>query len=103
MAQARHPPAPLSPAPGPRSGAPNTGPTPSPGRVVLSHTLTVDGGDPQTAVDALALATGLPKLRIKDAMAKGAVWLQRGTRKPQRLRRVTTPLTRGDQIGRAHV
>ena len=95
MAQARHAPTPLSTVP-PRPG-PAVAPEPG-ARVVLSHTLTVATNDAQTAVDALALATGLPKLRIKDAMAKGAVWLQRGTRKPQRLRRVTTPLARGDRL-----
>ena len=68
------------------------------GRVVLSRTLVIENDAGLSATDALAAATGLPKLRIKDAMAKGAVWLQRGTRKPQRLRRVTTELARGDRL-----
>lgn len=49
------------------------------------------------AVDVLANQSGLPKARIKDAMAKGAVWLkQRG--KEKRLRRVNTALLPGDTI-----
>ncbi|NQD35521.1 RNA pseudouridine synthase [Permianibacter sp. IMCC34836] len=51
----------------------------------------------QIAVDVLAARSGLPKARIKDAMAKGAVWLkQRG--KEKRLRRVSTELLPGDTI-----
>lgn len=49
------------------------------------------------AVDVLAARSRLPKARIKDAMAKGAVWLkQRG--KEKRLRRVNTDLLPGDMI-----
>ena len=100
MAQARHPPAPLSAPPSGRRTPPAAAAVVpgAAGRVVLSHTLIADRDGGSTAVDALAAATGLPKLRIKDAMAKGAVWLQRGTRKPQRLRRVTTALVRGDRL-----
>ncbi len=53
---------------------------------------------PTSAPEALAAITGLAKLRIKDAMSKGAVWLQRGSRKPVRLRQVSTPLAGGDRL-----
>ena len=69
-----------------------------PGRVVLSHEMVVPFNQPTSAPEALAAVTGLAKLRIKDAMAKGAVWLQRGSRKPQRLRQISTPLTGGDRL-----
>ena len=52
---------------------------------------------PTKAVDFLAEHSGLPKLRIKDAMAKGAVLLRRKS-KAQRLRRVTAELLKGDQL-----
>lgn len=50
-----------------------------------------------TALPALASISGLPKLRIKDAMAKGAVWLGRGG-KTKRLRRATFALLPGDTL-----
>jgi len=52
---------------------------------------------PTKAVDYLAEQSGLPKLRIKDAMAKGAVLLRRNS-KVQRLRRVTAELLIDDQV-----
>jgi tRNA pseudouridine32 synthase/23S rRNA pseudouridine746 synthase len=58
--------------------------------------LTIDE-DGTRALDALASATQLPKLRLKDALNKGAVWL-RGRGGEQRLRRATKSLRRGDQI-----
>lgn len=58
--------------------------------------LTIES-DNTRALDALAAATQLPKLRLKDALNKGAVWLQtRGSE--QRLRRATKTLRRGDRI-----
>ncbi|MBJ6137663.1 RluA family pseudouridine synthase [Marinobacter litoralis] len=52
---------------------------------------------PQTAVDALAEASDLPKQRIKDAMAKGACWwLQKGKR--VRLRKAKRELKPGTRI-----
>jgi len=66
--------------------------------VVLSHELVVPFNHPTTAPEALAAVTGLAKLRIKDAMSKGAVWLQRGSRKPVRLRHLSTPLAGGDRL-----
>ncbi len=67
-------------------------------RQVLSIELTLAAGDPDNAPDALAARSGLSRLRIKDAMAKGAVWLARAGRKPERLRRVKTPLKPGDRL-----
>ncbi len=53
--------------------------------------------DGTTAIDALAATTQLPKARLKDALNKGAVWLQnRG--KEQRLRRATKALRKGDRL-----
>ncbi|GGC73365.1 RluA family pseudouridine synthase [Marinobacter halophilus] len=51
----------------------------------------------QTAVDALAQASDLPKQRIKDAMAKGACWwTQKG--KVVRLRKAKRELRAGSRI-----
>ena len=50
------------------------------------------------AVDLLAAASGLAKLRLKEAMNKGAVWLRRGSAKPQRLRRATAEVKAGDTL-----
>jgi tRNA pseudouridine32 synthase/23S rRNA pseudouridine746 synthase len=57
-------------------------------------TITAGG---QRAIDVLAETTALPKLRLKDALAKGAVWLQRG-KSEQRLRRATKTLLVGDRL-----
>ncbi|WP_036128700.1 RluA family pseudouridine synthase [Marinobacter nitratireducens] len=52
---------------------------------------------PVTAVDALADASGLPKQRIKDAMAKGACWwTQKG--KQVRLRKAKRTLKKGSRL-----
>lgn len=51
----------------------------------------------ETAVDALARVSQLPKGRIKDAMAKGAVWLKRGKHE-KRLRRSTAALEAADVL-----
>jgi tRNA pseudouridine32 synthase / 23S rRNA pseudouridine746 synthase len=48
------------------------------------------------ACDFLALHTGLPKGRIKDAMNKGAVWLKRPGNKEKRIRKATFSLLPGD-------
>lgn len=48
------------------------------------------------AVDLLSGASNLAKLRLKEAMTKGAVWLRRGGGKPQRLRRATAEVKAGD-------
>ncbi len=50
-----------------------------------------------SVIDALATHSGLPKVRLKDALNKGAVWLRvRG--REQRVRRATKLLQRGDQL-----
>lgn len=59
-----------------------------------SHLCTNAG---EIALEVLASASGLPKARIKDAMNKGAVWLQRGKHQ-KRLRRATTALQAGDKL-----
>jgi len=52
---------------------------------------------PQLAVDALSDATGLPKQRIKDAMAKGACWwTQKG--KQIRLRKAKREVRAGTRL-----
>lgn len=51
----------------------------------------------ETAIDALARGSALPKTRLKDAMAKGAVWLKRG-KGEKRQRRSTTTLEAGDLL-----
>ena len=43
----------------------------------LSLTKTVEPNDPTTACNFLAEFTALSKNRVKDAMAKGAVWLKK--------------------------
>ncbi|EXJ12816.1 RluA family pseudouridine synthase [Nitrincola nitratireducens] len=48
------------------------------------------------AIDLLSRLTNLPKLRLKDAMSKGAVWLKR--KKQLRLRRIKEPLRSGDVL-----
>lgn len=51
----------------------------------------------ERAIDLLAAVSELPRQRLKDAMEKGAVWLERG-RREQRLRRATKPLLAGDRL-----
>lgn len=64
-------------------------------RITLEFT--VGERDVATAVDCLAVRSGLSKSALKDAMNKGAVWLTRhGVRK--RLRRATTMLQPGDRL-----
>ena len=48
-------------------------------------------------IDVLAEHSGLPKQRLKDALAKGAVWLHRGKHET-RLRRATKELLGGDKL-----
>lgn len=55
------------------------------------------------AADMLCEATGLSKSRIKDAMQKGAVWLQKADQsKRRRLRRASTFLRKGDRLFFSH-
>jgi len=53
-------------------------------------------GESRTACELLAEGSGLSKLRIKDAMQKGAVWLVRPGTSEKRLRRVSAVLRAGD-------
>lgn len=59
--------------------------------------LTILPGGEGSAVDILATKSGLPKMRLKDAMNKGAVWLHRGSKR-LRLRRATMMLRPKDRI-----
>jgi tRNA pseudouridine32 synthase / 23S rRNA pseudouridine746 synthase len=59
---------------------------------------TVGADDPETAVEFLARHSGISKIRIKDAMNKGAVWLKRTHGKQYRIRRATTVIKRGDRL-----
>ena len=64
------------------------------------YTLTqtpTDSGEPETAINALARVSALPKGRLKDALAKGAITLTRGS-KTKRLRRATFALEKGDTL-----
>lgn len=57
----------------------------------------VPPGAPEKAVDILAVAGGMPKARVKDAMIKGAVWVWQGKNR-HRQRRATTPLPPGTRV-----
>jgi len=57
--------------------------------------------DGQLAVDCLAEATGISKQKLKQAMQKGCVWLEKsgaGKNYTQRLRRAKRPLTTGETL-----
>ncbi|MEO1575579.1 MAG: RluA family pseudouridine synthase [Pseudomonadota bacterium] len=54
--------------------------------------------DAATVIDVLEARTGLPRQRIKHAMACGAVWLATKGRKAVRVRRATRPLAAGDTL-----
>lgn len=64
----------------------------------LTLSRTVDAGDPTNACEFLATFTSLSKIRIKDAMAKGAVWLKKSKHAQRRIRRAKIALKPGDQI-----
>lgn len=64
----------------------------------LTVVRTVSGNAPPAACDFLALYAGLPKARVKDAMNKGAVWLQRKGLGRIRLRKATFTLKKGDTL-----
>lgn len=63
---------------------------------VLDLTLRVTIGG--RAVDLLSAASNLSKLRLKEAMTKGAVWLRPARGKSQRLRRATAEVRAGDTL-----
>ncbi|MDH5298072.1 MAG: RluA family pseudouridine synthase [Desulfobulbaceae bacterium] len=64
----------------------------------FSLRITVAAGEQRTACDLVAAAAELAKARVKDAMAKGAVWLLRKKGGNKRLRRATTTLRPGDEL-----
>ncbi len=66
------------------------------GKILINKT--VVAGDPLHACEFLALHSGLPKARIKDAMNKGAAWICRKGRGRERLRRATSVLKQGDVV-----
>jgi tRNA pseudouridine32 synthase / 23S rRNA pseudouridine746 synthase len=66
------------------------------GKIIINKT--VLAGEPIQACDFLALHSGLPKARIKDAMNKGAAWICRKGRGRERLRRATSVLKPGDSV-----
>ena len=51
-----------------------------------------------TACDYVSGKTGLSKMKVKDAMNKGALWVRRKHGTMRRLRRATAPLASGDSI-----
>jgi tRNA pseudouridine32 synthase/23S rRNA pseudouridine746 synthase len=62
----------------------------------LSLTKTVGPNDPTTACKFLSEFTALSKIRVKDAMTKGAVWLKKQKGKQHRCRRAAAGLKPGD-------
>lgn len=60
--------------------------------------IAVAAGETGTACDILAAASGLSKQRIKDAMAKGAVWHAPARGTARRLRRATARVAAGDHL-----
>jgi tRNA pseudouridine32 synthase/23S rRNA pseudouridine746 synthase len=72
-------------------------PEPSANRIVFRAT--AGAGERRPLCDILAAGTGLPKLRIKNALQKGAVWLKRRGAGERRVRRATFVPRPGDEIG----
>lgn len=64
----------------------------------ISLTKTVGPNDPTTASKFLNEFTALSKNQVKEAMAKGAVWLKRQKGKQYRIRRATAGLRPGDSL-----
>jgi tRNA pseudouridine32 synthase/23S rRNA pseudouridine746 synthase len=63
---------------------------------IIEHHITIKS-DKDTAVDLLAMESGLSKQKIKQAMLKGSVWLTRGNR-TNRLRRARKQLKAGETL-----
>jgi len=64
-------------------------------RIVFTKTA---AGDPGRVSDFLAVHTGLTKTRIKDAMAKGAVWMKKAGGRRSRVRRSSAVVRPGDRL-----
>ena len=58
----------------------------------------VGSEDPKTSVEFLAEYSDISKVRIKDAMNKGAVWLKKPRGRQYRIRRAKTALKAGDKL-----
>ncbi len=54
--------------------------------------------DPDILCDALHLLGGLSKVKVKDAMAKGAAWVRRPGKRKHRVRRATSTVRPGDAV-----
>jgi tRNA pseudouridine32 synthase / 23S rRNA pseudouridine746 synthase len=63
-----------------------------------TYAWTLDASPQESASAFLSRETGLSKGRIKDAMAKGAVWLKRPGQPRRRLRRATAELRACDEL-----
>lgn len=59
---------------------------------------TISKDDPDILYDALHKLSGLSRIKIKDAMAKGAVWTRRSGGKKRRVRRAKSPVHPGDAV-----
>ena len=68
----------------------------APARFSRRHRVTP--ADPPGIAELLATLTGLSKGVVKDAMRKGAVWVGRGGRAPNRSRRETSTVRPGDVL-----
>lgn len=64
----------------------------------ISFQTTAARGENRTVCAILAEGAGLPKLRVKHAMQKGAVWLTRAGSGERRLRRAQSVPQRGDVL-----
>jgi tRNA pseudouridine32 synthase/23S rRNA pseudouridine746 synthase len=59
---------------------------------------TISAEDPRNLCDALHHISGLSKIKIKEAMVKGAAWVERPGRKKRRVRRAKSAVTPGDVV-----
>jgi len=59
---------------------------------------TVVKDDPDILCDALCLLSGLSKVKVKDAMTKGAAWVRKAGGKKRRIRRAKAVVRPGDAI-----
>jgi tRNA pseudouridine32 synthase/23S rRNA pseudouridine746 synthase len=64
----------------------------------ITFRTTVSAGTSESACDFLSDKTGLSKVRVKDAMNKGAVWIKKKSGGMKRLRRASASLMQGDRI-----
>lgn len=62
------------------------------------YSFAIQSEEPVSLVDFLAGETGISKIKIKDAMQKGAVWVRRGKQALLQMRRATTTVRKGDVV-----